>query len=176
VFFEKQSQLKSQLDEVYGLDSEFTGEEFRQIAADVIYEISDIITEVEKNPEAILKYNSVAKVENVSGSSRASILSQIGIGNILDYIKKNNFSPFNGTTGNPNIAGRKDAKKAKIISNNINAFLTQGASLLLQLEGFGITDNLTVNEDVDTETIEDLNNDNERETIQETVGSLQEHW
>jgi len=112
----------------------------------------------------------------VSGSSRASILSQIGIGNILDYIKKNNFSPFNGTTGNPNIAGRKDAKKAKIISNNINAFLTQGASLLLQLEGFGITDNLTVNEDVDTETIEDLNNDNERETIQETVGSLQEHW
>jgi hypothetical protein len=116
---------------VYGLDSEFTGEEFRQIAADIIYEISDIITEVEKNPEAILKYNSVAKVENVSGSSRASILSQIGIGNILDYIKKNNFSPFNGTTGNPNIAGRKDAKKAKIISNNINAFLTQGASLLL---------------------------------------------
>ena len=175
-FFDKQSVLKSQLDQVYGLDSQFTGEEFRQIAADVIYEISDIITEVEKNPEAILKYNSNANVDNVLGSSRASILSQIGVANILDYIKRNNFSPFNGTTGNPNITGRKDAKKAKIISDNINAFLTQGASLLLQLEGFGITDNLTINEDVDTQVNEDLNNDNEKETIQETVGSLQEHW
>lgn len=176
VFFEKQSILREQLKDVYGIDSDFTGEEFRQIAADVIYEISDIITEVEKNPEAVLKYNSNANVDNVSGSSRASILSQIGVANILDYIKRNNFSPFNGTTGNPNITGRKDAKKAKIISNNINAFLTQGASLLLQLEGFGITDNLTINEDVDTQVNEDLNNDNEKETIQETVGSLQEHW
>ena len=172
VFFEKQSILREQLKAVYGIDSDFTGEEFRQIAADIVYEISDIITEVEKNPEAILKYNSIADVTKVQNASRASILSQIGIANILDYIKSYNFSPSN----NPNITGRKDGKKARIIAENINAFLTQGSSLLLQLEGFGITDDFTVNEDVDTQMVEDFNSDNEKESIQETVGSLQEHW
>lgn len=172
VFFEKQSTLREQLKAVYGIDSDFTGEEFRQIAADIVYEISDIITEVEKNPEAILKYNSMADVTKVQNTSRASILSQIGIANILDYIKSYNFSPSN----NPNITGRKDGKKARIIAENINAFLTQGSSLLLQLEGFGITDDFTVNEDVDTQMLEDFNSDNEKESIQETVGSLQEHW
>ena len=172
IFFEKQSILREQLKAVYGIDSDFTGEEFRQIAADIVYEISDIITEVEKNPEAILKYNSIADVTKVQNASRASILSQIGIANILDYIKSYNFSPSN----NPNITGRKDGKKARIIAENINAFLTQGSSLLLQLEGFGITDDFTVNEDVDTQMLEDFNSDNEKESIQETVGSLQEHW
>lgn len=172
-FLERQNRLASQLEVVYGIDASFTGEEFRQTANDVIYEICDIISDVERNPESATRYNSTVDVNRLRGASRQEILANLGVQSVIDYIKANNFTP----NGNPNITGRKAAKQARLVTENMDAFLTQGASLLMQLEQFGITRDMAVTNEIETEVIDaDLNNTTDNDEIQEVEGSLQEHW
>ena len=170
-FKESQDVLRTQLDAIYGIDSEFSAEEFRQIAQDIVYAISDIITEVEKNPELILKYNSAGKAENISGLSRREILGQIGVDNVVEYLKLNNFD----ASVNPNIVSFEDIDKAEIIVDNMDAFLTKGAPLFMQLEGFKITKNHTVSDEIDA-TVEDLDPNSVTDELEEIGGNEQENW
>lgn len=171
-FFEEQYKLAEQLDKVYGIDTEFSAEEFRRISQDIAYTISDIITEVQQNPEKATLYNSNANIDNLTNASRKDIAANLGIQNIIDFIKENYFG-----IGNTHIESFEDVEKANIIAENIDAFLKQGAAMLMQLEGFGIKEDGTLDTDVDNRTEElDPNNTTDEDAIQEVEGSLQEHW
>ena len=176
VFFEQQSELARQLNTIYGVDAVFTGAEYGQIVHDIIYKISDIITEVERNPEAALRYNSnIQDTSVLKNADRKNIFALLGFDNILNFISSEYFHPANNTA----IDGRKAIKQAKIIRDNIKAFVKSGMSLFAQLEQFSLPsiDNLEL---VDTESNTTDPNVNEAddsvEFLQEMVGDSQEAW
>ena len=175
---ERQQEITRQLDALQE-SSLMTNIEIREIAEQVVYWISDHITELQQNPELAVKiYGDTVKNLNTQEASRIEIVNAIGLDNIKEMCKQK-FSPKNA--GYTKIS---TIRKANLIIDNWDAIMQLASDVFTDIEKFSITETVVADKVV-SQTNENLNNNqdnfnaeeqNDEESILETHGNLQEHW
>ena len=175
---ERQQEITRQLDALQE-SSLMTNIEIREIAEQVVYWISDHITELQQNPELAVKiYGDTVKNLNTQEASRIEIVNAIGLDNIKEMCKQK-FSPKNA--GYTKIS---TIRKANLIIDNWDAIMQLASDVFTDIEKFSITETVVADKVV-SQTNENLNNNqdnfnaeeqNDEESLLETHGNLQEHW
>lgn len=149
--------------------------ETRHIAEQVVWWISDHITELQETPGLIAQiYGEQYKDKDLSSMSRVDIVKLIGPDNIIAMCKEK-FSPENTDYEDFNTI-----EKADLITDNWEAIILLANDEFLNLEEFSITstrDGKTreVIEDI-TPDADNFNDSNEEGEVLEKEGDLQEHW
>ena len=177
-FEERQREINRQLDTLQE-SSLMTNTEIREIAEQVVYWISDHITELQQNPELAVKiYGDTVKNLNTQEASRIEIVNAIGLDNIKEMCKQK-FSPKNA--GYTKIS---TIRKANLIIDNWDAIMQLASDVFTEIEKFSITETVVADKII-SQTNENLNNNqdnfnaeeqNDEESVLETHGNLQEHW
>ena len=175
---ERQQEITRQLDALQE-SSLMTNIEIREIAEQVVYWISDHITELQQNPELAVKiYGDTVKNLNTQEASRIEIVNAIGLDNIKEMCKQK-FSPKNA--GYTKIS---TIRKANLIIDNWDAIMQLASDVFTEIEKFSITETVVADKVV-SQTNENLNDNqdnfnaeeqNDEESVLETHGNLQEHW
>ena len=174
-FIARQLEIQKQIDNFLN-DNIISATEVRHIAEQVVYYISDHITEMQKNPEsAIKKYGDRLKGKNLSEMSRADIVRAIGPDNIIAYCKEV-FSPEHHEEWDDDVL----IDKAILITDNWDAIMQLASDVFLNNEKFTIISSSDgkmreVNEELNADA-DDFNASNMESEVEETEGSLQEHW
>ena len=111
---------------------------------------------------------------NPKGLTRLEIINKIGIDNLVNVFLKSKLTATANTT-------RAQAKKMRVLSQNLDALLYLGANTLSINEGIHITTTRVNSKEI--KTMEegvvvnpDLNSASDTESMQENEGSLQEKW
>lgn len=167
--FAKESQsLTSQIDNLLNSNI-ISATEVRHIAEQVVYWISDHITEIQENPELLTTiYGDGLANFDVTDASRLEIVNAIGISNILAFCREK-FSPTEGKYNN-----RKTIRKARLIVDNWKAITTLAADVFINVENFSVIgESVTEEFNVDADN---FNNSNDHDSIAEIEGDTQEHW
>lgn len=167
--FAKESQsLTSQIDNL--LDSNIiSATEVRHLAEQVVYWISDHITELQENPDLIVKiYGEGLKNFNVEEATRADIVRAIGPNNIIALCKEK-FTPGEGK-----YAKRSTNRKARLIVDNWGALMRLASDVFANVEDFAIV-GTEVREEINADA-DNFNESNNQDDIAETEGDTQEHW
>ena len=175
---ERQQEITRQLDALQE-SSLMTNIEIREIAEQVVYWISDHITELQENPELAVKiYGDTVKNLNTQEASRIEIVNAIGLDNIKEMCKQK-FSPKNAR-----YTKISTIRKANLIIDNWDAIMQLASDVFTDIEKFSITETVVADKVV-SQTNENLNNNqdnfnaeeqNDEESLLETHGNLQEHW
>lgn len=167
--FAKESQsLTSQIDNL--LDSNIiSATEVRHLAEQAVYWISDHITELQENPDLIVKiYGEGLKGFDVEGATRAEIVKAIGPNNIIALCKEK-FTPGEGK-----YAKRSTNRKARLIVDNWGALMRLASDVFANVEDFAIV-GTEVREEINADA-DNFNESNNQDDIAETEGDTQEHW
>lgn len=167
--FAKESQsLTSQIDNL--LDSNIiSATEVRHLAEQAVYWISDHITELQENPDLIVKiYGEGLKGFDVEGATRAEIVKAIGPNNIITLCKEK-FTPGEGK-----YAKRSTNRKARLIVDNWGALMRLASDVFANVEDFAIV-GTEVREEINADA-DNFNESNNQDDIAETEGDTQEHW
>lgn len=167
--FAKESQsLTSQIDNL--LDSNIiSATEVRHLAEQAVYWISDHITELQENPDLIVKiYGEGLKGFDVEGATRAEIVKAIGPNNIIALCKEK-FAPGEGK-----YAKRSTNRKARLIVDNWGALMRLASDVFANVEDFAIV-GTEVREEINADA-DNFNESNNQDDIAETEGDTQEHW
>lgn len=174
-FIARQLEIQKQIDNLLN-DNIISATEVRHIAEQVVYYISDHITEMQKDPEsAVKKYGDRLKGKNLSEMSRADIVRAIGPDNIIAYCKEV-FSPEHHEEWDDDVL----IDKAILITDNWDAIMQLASDVFLNNEKFTIISSSDgkireVNEELNADA-DDFNASNMKSEVEETEGSLQEHW
>lgn len=174
-FIARQLEIQKQIDNLLN-DNIISATEVRHIAEQVVYYISDHITEMQKDPEsAVKKYGDRLKGKNLSEMSRANIVRAIGPDNIIAYCKEV-FSPEHHEEWDDDVL----IDKAILITDNWDAIMQLASDVFLNNEKFTIISSSDgkmreVNEELNADA-DDFNASNMESEVEETEGSLQEHW
>lgn len=143
--------------------------EFTQLANDVAYYISDLITSWQENPEEFKQSAPTLAAEiDVRTLSRRELVEKIGVPKLLDVVKKALFGK--------RIPG-VDARKTLLLFKNFDALIRFGSSAFNTVEDFQISYSeigYTVSDKV--ESTENENLSNEENAVIEENGDKQEHW
>ena len=167
--FAKESQsLTSQIDNL--LDSNIiSATEVRHLAEQAVYWISDHITELQENPDLIVKiYGEGLKGFDVEGATRAEIVKAIGPNNIIALCKEK-FTPGEGK-----YAKRSTNRKARLIVDNWGALIRLASDVFANVEDFAIV-GTEVREEINADA-DNFNESNNQDDVAETEGDTQEHW
>lgn len=167
--FAKESQsLTSQIDNL--LDSNIiSATEVRHLAEQAVYWISDHITELQENPDLIVKiYGEGLKNFNIEEATRADIVRAIGPNNIIALCKEK-FTPGEGK-----YAKRSTNRKARLIVDNWGALMRLASDVFANVEDFAIV-GTEVREEINADA-DNFNESNNQDDIAETEGDTQEHW
>ena len=167
--FAKESQsLTSQIDNL--LDSNIiSATEVRHLAEQAVYWISDHITELQENPDLIVKiYGEGLKEFDVEEATRAEIVKAIGPNNIIALCKEK-FTPGEGK-----YAKRSTNRKARLIVDNWGALMRLASDVFANVEDFAIV-GTEVREEINADA-DNFNESNNQDDIAETEGDTQEHW
>ena len=188
-FQEKTTKMTQQLDNLLS-SSLMSNSEVRHVAEQVVYFISDTISEYLEDPTKILdnftelankdgkpmtEADRAAFVEKVKGMSRVEVAKLLTPERLIEFAKYRLFT----REGNNNINNRNLLKKAQLIFNNFEAIIRFANDAFAAVEDFSITsngDSVNIVEDVVPVMSEDLNGINDTSNILENEGSLQEHW
>lgn len=187
-FQEKTSAMNKELDNL--LDSSLmSNSEVRHVAEQVVYFISDTISEYLEDPNKILdtfpelaakdnkpftEEERAAFIDRVKGMSRVELAKFLTPERLIEFAKYRLFT----REGNTNISNRTLLKKAQLIKDNFGAIIRFANDAFAAVEDFSITSNgdtVTITEDV-SPVADDFNNSNDTSAILENEGSLQEHW
>lgn len=174
-FITRQLEIQKQIDNLLN-DNIISATEVRHIAEQVVYYISDHITEMQKDPEsAVKKYGDRLKGKNLSEMSRADIVRAIGPDNIIAYCKEV-FSPEHHEEWDDDVL----IDKAILITDNWDAIMQLASNVFSNNEKFTIIYSSDgkmreVNEELNADA-DDFNASNMESKVAETEGSLQEYW
>lgn len=190
-FQEKTSKFVDQLNTL--LDSDLmSNTEVRHIAEQVVYYISDEITEflndpekairafettlaVKENGEPMTAEERAAKAEEIKKMSRVDLVKLITPQKLLEFTRVQLFT----RKGNPtNLTSFERLNKAKLIYDNFDAIVRFASDVFSLVEDFSIVssrEGLEVRTDLNPIS-DDLNNTNDAAAVVENEGSLQEHW
>lgn len=170
----QQAIITRQLDNLMN-DNLFSASEIQDIAEQVVYWVSDHITDLQKNKgRAVENYGEQFKDVDFSSMSRAEVIKKIGAQNIINRCKEV-FSAENN-----NFHSLRQRRKSHKITDNWNAIMTLAQNTFLEVEDFSMSiglDGSTV--DVITKLNLDADNFNDSKdeaSIKEIEGNLQEHW
>ena len=170
----QQAIITRQLDNLMN-DNLFSASEIQDIAEQVVYWVSDHITDLQKNKDrAVENYGEQFKDVDFSSMSRAEVIRKIGAQNIINRCKEV-FSAENN-----NFHSLRQRRKSHKITDNWNAIMTLAQNTFLEVEDFSMSvglDGSTV--DVITKLNLDADNFNDSKdeaSIKEIEGNLQEHW
>ena len=170
-----------------------TSIEAREIVDSLMNLITDYITEIINDPainDVALKeqgnnaylvnllvnknFEGIIAPFNPKGLTRLEIINKIGIDNLVNVFLKSKLTATTNTT-------RAQAKKMRVLSQNLDALLYLGANTLSINEGIHITTTRVNGKEI--KTMEegvvvnpDLNSASDTESMQENEGSLQEKW
>ena len=170
-----------------------TSIEAREIVDSLMNLITDYVTEIINDPainDAALKeqgndaylanllvnknFEGIIAPFNPKGLTRREIINRIGIDNLVNVFLKSKLTATTNTT-------RAQAKKMRVLSQNLDALLYLGANTLSINEGLHITTTRVNGKEI--KTMEegvvvnpDLNSASDTESMQENEGSLQEKW
>ena len=143
--------------------------EARHLAEQAVYWISDHITELQENPDLIVKiYGEGLKDFNVEEATRAGIVRAIGPSNIIAMCKEK-FSPSEGK-----YSKRSTNRKARLIIDNWEALMKLASDVFANIEDFAIIGN-EINEEINADA-DNFNDSNNQDDVAETEGDTQEHW
>ena len=190
-FQEKTSRFVTQLNTL--LDSDLmSNAEVRHIAEQVVYYISDEITEFLNDPEKAIRAfettlavkengepmnaeERAARAEEIKKMSRVDLVKLITPQKLVEFTRAQLFT----RRGNPtNLTSLERLNKAKLIYDNFDAIVRFASDVFSLVEDFSIVSNkegLEVKTDLNPIS-DDLNNTNDADAILENEGSLQEHW
>ena len=170
-----------------------TSIEAREIVDSLMNLITDYVTEIindsaindvalkEQDNDAYLanllvnkNFEGIIAPFNPKGLTRLEIINKIGIDNLVNVFLKSKLTTTANTT-------RAQAKKMRVLSQNLDALLYLGANTLSINEGIHITTTRVNSKEI--KTMEegvvvnpDLNSASDTESMQENEGSLQEKW
>ena len=170
-----------------------TSIEAREIVDSLMNLITDYVTEIindsaindvalkEQDNDAYLanllvnkNFEGIIAPFNPKGLTRLEIINKIGIDNLVNVFLKSKLTATANTT-------RAQAKKMRVLSQNLDALLYLGANTLSINEGIHITTTRVNGKEI--KTMEegvvvnpDLNSASDTESMQENEGSLQEKW
>lgn len=186
-YHKKSMEVTKQIDNLYNSDY-LTASEVRHVAEQVVYGISDLISEMQENPEQLFVYfpdkrtmegeewteeNKKKDIEKVqSFENRVDLVNWIGVQNILDYIQ----GRFEDSIGN---LDDSTLYKVDDILDNWEAIITLAQDAFLNVENFSIvkskTGNYETNSDI-TVNPDDISQHTDKMSTLENEGSEQEHW
>lgn len=170
-----------------------TSIEAREIVDSLMNLITDYITEIINDPainDVALKeqgndaylanllvnknFEGLIAPFNPKGLTRLEIINKIGIDNLINVFLKSKLTATANTT-------RAQAKKMRVLSQNLDALLYLGANTLSINEGIHLTTTRVNGKEMKTmeEGVvinSDLNSASDTESMQENEGSLQEKW
>lgn len=170
-----------------------TSIEAREIVDSLMNLITDYITEIINDPainDVALKeqgndaylanllvnknFEGLIAPFNPKGLTRLAIINKIGIDNLVNVFLKSKLTATANTT-------RAQAKKMRVLSQNLDALLYLGANTLSINEGIHLTTTRVNGKEIKTmeEGVvinSDLNSASDTESMQENEGSLQEKW
>lgn len=175
----KQQEKMQQIDNLLG-DNLLSATEVRHIAEQVVYWISDHITELQENQElAKTIYGDRFKNEDgtdkdFASMTRADVVKTIGVDNIVEMCKQK-FSPEHNDFDNDDTLD-----KAFAITDNWQAIMLLAQDSFLDFEDFSIVSTPDgkaneVNEDIVGDA-DNFNESNDQSDVEEIKGSLQEYW
>lgn len=160
--------------------------EITELANEVSYYMSDLITQWQDNPKAFFENFPTKRKETEEESikwfnslSRKQIVESIGIGNFLTIVKDRLFNDLNYDNLSDEEIDSLDAK-AMLFYENFDALLRFGMSAFRSIEDFNISYSeagykVEKVEDVDN-TAEGYEFDNTDVEVVEDLGDKQEHW
>jgi len=154
--------------------------EVRHTAELVVNSISDLITEIQQDPEAAKKYFPQLNItSDLSDKSRKDIVTIIGLDNFINYAKSI-FLDHTDAEGNRAIHDRKTRKQAWLLVDNWDALMEFAADYFVMNEGFGISKSHAKDGfDIIKQTLKLLDNDGNEidvDSILEMEADEQEHW
>lgn len=159
--------------------------EVRYVAGQLVYAISDFITDCLENPENYMScFESLfvnmtdeqraAEVEKIKNMTRKEFVQYATIERLIENARVKMFTP----KGNPSLNTAKKILRAKTISDNISGLMRFANDSFVINEEFSVIytrDIPEVNENL-SPLNEDYNPDTDADNVLETQGSLQEHW
>ena len=188
-FQEKTTKMTNQLNNLLSSPL-MSNSEVRHVAEQVVYFISDTISEYLEDPTKILdNFPELATVndkpmtdaEKQAFVDKVKAMSRVEVAKLLTPERLIKFAKYRLFTreGNNNINNRNLLKKAQLIFNNFDAIIRFANDAFAAVEDFSITSNgdtVNIVEDVVPVAGEDFNGANDTSNILENEGSLQEHW
>ena len=184
-FLRRSIKITQQIDNLRE-SANLTSTEIREIADEIVYWISDFITELQKNKDDILadlqqrgfKIEKL-KDEDFANMSRANVVKEFGVVNLLKRAKMQ----FDPRRNNDN-AYYDDINvvlQMEDVMDNFDGIIEYAQPTFLAVEKFSIKYNdqglAEVNEDL-SEAIDagDFNNTNDSDALKEIEGNEAEHW
>ena len=190
--FDKLTKRTTQINNILS-SGVMTSIEAREIVNSLMNLITDYVTEIINDPAindvALKEQGNDAYLANLlvnknfeglivpfnpNGLTRRETINRIGIDNLVNVFLKNKLTVTATTT-------RAQAKKMKVLSQNLDAILYLGANTLSINEGIHLTTTRVNGQEI--KTMEegvlvnpDLNSASDTESMQENEGSLQEKW
>lgn len=190
--FDRLTKRTTQIDNILS-SREMTSIEAREIVDSLMNLITDYVTEIINDPainDVALKeqgndaylanllvnknFEGLIAPFNPKGLTRLEIINKIGIDNLVNVFLKSKLTATATTT-------RAQAKKMRVLSQNLDALLYLGADTLSINEGIHLTTTRVNGKEM--KTMEegvvvnpDLNSARDLESMQENEGSLQEKW
>lgn len=148
--------------------------EITEIAYDIVYAISDFLSQWQDNPETLFKnftHLNKEDIEKIKTMSRGELVSYIGVGNLLSFIKENYFGTINEEDSTALI------DKKELLYENFDAVIKFGISAFNGLEDFSLTYS-EIGYTVSQQSTEDSDSEltNAEQSIKEENGDKQEHW
>ena len=172
--FAKESQsITEQIDNL--IDSNIiSASEVRHIAEQIVYTISDIITECQTIPGRMVElFGDRFKNFDAENATRVEIAKQIGPNDLIKFAKLR-FRDFDSSNTEGNKASYKTLKKARLILQNWKALMYLATDVFANVESFTIVGN-EVREDINADA-DNFNESNNQDDIGEVEGDTQEHW
>lgn len=192
-FMEESASISRQIDNLMG-STVLTASEVRDIAEQVMCQMSDYLDAYQSNPEALFaNFPEKRTLEDVNGEKvwteknkksdidkvkafekRIELVNFIGVEDLLNFCKEK-FSPENIDADNLDTLD-----KAELVYQNWEAIIRIANSTLLELERFSIVQSKDGKTSEATDKIntnnENFNESNSQTDVTENEGNLQEHW
>lgn len=176
--------LTQKINNITSIDSPVSATEANELARKIAYKLSDILTEVQNDPElAETVTGGLVKAKDITDedlADRMKLLQKLGIRRVLNFCRDEVFSyEYDDETGegrNPYIT-EEMFDKADLLYDNFDALVQLGIAEFASVEGFGIKLDSEGNvkaEEVDNNEIDA--NENDKETAIENGENTQESW
>lgn len=175
-FKDSSAELLRQIDNLFE-DNLVSASEVRHTAEQVVYWISDAITEYLNNPEKVINNykKSPEDIDKIKKMSRIELVKYIGVKPLLDRCKTMMFV-VNSKLNDEN-ASFDLQDKADLYNENFGALIKLAYDTFITMEDFAIVsteESYEVTDDIDLNTEDDLNKNND--SIKDELGNQQEHW
>lgn len=142
---ERQLVISEQVSNLINNDRGLKATELRQLSEQMVYWMSEFISDCQDNPEKIFQILGItdysnSDIEKVTLMSRKQIVQMIGVENMFNLCKSYVLTPdIDGTgKGNANINSRALRRQAELLKNNFQGLMQFSTSVWSTLEDFSI--------------------------------------